>query len=217
MERRAFTLIELLVVIAIIALLVSILVPTLQRAKDTAESVVCSTIMKGIATGMTFYLEDHRQRFPGWSFAPFYGLMLDERIGPESAVCPSGEATPADFPSVRYLWGGSNRSYSGNAYICYCGWEIVEDVTEPCETLLIVEENEESIDNEHFSVRANLWWNMIAERHLHGANMLFVDMHLEYWPWEDPRTGVFTGYNIREADNPDLDRINRAQCPPQVP
>jgi len=94
----------------------------------------------------------------------------------------------------------------------------VADIPGPAETLLFVEEDKTSIDNEHFAVRRDLWWNMIAGRHdPRGANMTFVDTHVEFWPWEDPDTGVFIGYYIVETDNPDLDRINLAQCPPSVP
>ena len=57
--RPAFTLIELLVVIAIIALLVSILVPSLKRAKDLAKTAVCQTRLRSLVTGLNFYAEEH--------------------------------------------------------------------------------------------------------------------------------------------------------------
>ena len=56
-SRQAFTLIELLVVIAIIALLVSILLPSLQQAKNLAKSMICKTHVKGIGTAIMLYQE----------------------------------------------------------------------------------------------------------------------------------------------------------------
>ncbi len=56
---RGFTLIELLVVIAIIALLVSILLPSLQQAKNLAKAVVCKSNLRGIYTGLSLYTEDY--------------------------------------------------------------------------------------------------------------------------------------------------------------
>ncbi len=58
-DRRAFTLIELLVVIAILALLVSILLPSLTRAKELAQVAICMSNLKGISFGHTMYGQDN--------------------------------------------------------------------------------------------------------------------------------------------------------------
>lgn len=65
--RRGFTLIELLVVIAIISLLVSILLPSLQKAKVLAMRTVCTVNQRQIHTGFQMYLGDNNERYPpGW-------------------------------------------------------------------------------------------------------------------------------------------------------
>ncbi len=71
-ERNAFTLIELLVVIAIIALLVSILLPSLQQAKGLAKSVICKSNMRSVYTAFALYQEDYRGWIPSTGH-PYYG------------------------------------------------------------------------------------------------------------------------------------------------
>jgi len=58
--RRAFTLIELLVVISIIALLVGILLPSLGRARQTAQNIICQNNLRQIGVGIQMYLDDQR-------------------------------------------------------------------------------------------------------------------------------------------------------------
>ena len=64
MSRRGFTLIELLVVISIIALLISILMPSLNRARDQAKGTVCLSNLKGIGYAALFYAEEYDDYIP---------------------------------------------------------------------------------------------------------------------------------------------------------
>src|SRR5688500_17279176 len=57
---RAFTLVELLVVIGIIALLISVLMPALSRAREQANSIKCLSNMKQIGIALLMYAEQHK-------------------------------------------------------------------------------------------------------------------------------------------------------------
>jgi len=63
--RGAFTLIELLVVIAVVALLVSILVPSLKRARELARIAVCGTHVRGISNAGHLYAQEWDDHLPG--------------------------------------------------------------------------------------------------------------------------------------------------------
>jgi prepilin-type N-terminal cleavage/methylation domain-containing protein len=63
-QRRGFTLIELLVVIAIIALLMAVLMPSLQRVRKQARAVTCQANLKQWGPIWSMYCEDHGGGFP---------------------------------------------------------------------------------------------------------------------------------------------------------
>lgn len=63
---RAFTLIELLVVISIISLLISILLPALSKARQTAKAMGCLNQIRSIGTAVHLYANDNDDFVPGW-------------------------------------------------------------------------------------------------------------------------------------------------------
>lgn len=62
--NRAFTLVELLVVVAILGMLVALLMPALQRARELARKVMCQTNLSALGKGWTVYFEDWNNMIP---------------------------------------------------------------------------------------------------------------------------------------------------------
>jgi len=63
-RRAAFTLVELLVVIGIIALLISILLPALNRARGQAKQLLCLSNLRQIGTAMAMHANEHHNHYP---------------------------------------------------------------------------------------------------------------------------------------------------------
>jgi prepilin-type N-terminal cleavage/methylation domain-containing protein len=94
--KKAFTLVELLVVISIIAMLLAILIPSLQKCRSLAQRTVCASYLKQCGIGITAYANsDSKERIPNANgYKPdyitrtIYTAIKAASRDPRVMVCP---------------------------------------------------------------------------------------------------------------------------------
>jgi prepilin-type N-terminal cleavage/methylation domain-containing protein/prepilin-type processing-associated H-X9-DG protein len=100
-----FTLVELLVVIGIIALLISILLPALNKARESANQVKCAANLHTIGLSMLMYVNDFK------GFLPIGELVAGDSIGDPSIIY-AGESTDWTVLLARELNRNAANSYA---------------------------------------------------------------------------------------------------------
>lgn len=131
-DRTAFTLIELLVSVTVLGLLVSILLPGLNRARKSAKSAVCQTRLHTLGHGITLYAADHDDmlipgRMPkvdderwqiglegGIKYRPSFLAMMGSYVG----VAPFDDPQPTKNDIDRFDQPGDRQNFSNDAYLC---------------------------------------------------------------------------------------------------
>ncbi|MDP3980020.1 MAG: prepilin-type N-terminal cleavage/methylation domain-containing protein [Chlamydiota bacterium] len=123
-KLQGFTLIELLVTVAIIAILASLLLPALSRARQKAQQAKCISNLKNLSMSVHHYSIDYHERFPiqgtGASGKESLALLyiLDYIPTQRLFICPNGNGTNALNGDYRYAPTLRETSESDSPIIC---------------------------------------------------------------------------------------------------
>jgi prepilin-type N-terminal cleavage/methylation domain-containing protein/prepilin-type processing-associated H-X9-DG protein len=102
-RRRGFTLVELLVVIGIIALLISILLPALNRARDSASTIACGANLRTMGQTLRQYHDENKSSLPWAYYLNTSAVTAQNTVNDASADDTRDKAT--------YVWWSVIRGY----------------------------------------------------------------------------------------------------------
>lgn len=205
MKIKAFSLIELLVVIAIIAILSSILLPSLKKAKDLSYKISCKNNQKQIYTAFSMYLNDYSDwivpcKTGGASAAEyeadfFWFGKLNEYIKKSRIFTECREKIRNDnLQKFNSIYGYEVRWYYYSMLAYGCSASIISpeatphkisELSRPSAKILIGDSMDVTQNSNARGCYIHFKWSPLTYypdfRHTRSANFLFGDGHISDW------------------------------------
>jgi prepilin-type processing-associated H-X9-DG protein/prepilin-type N-terminal cleavage/methylation domain-containing protein len=214
-----FTLVELLVVIGIIALLISILLPSLGRAREQAKATQCLSNLRELTKAWIVYADEQKGVVAPAMTGP--GQWVDNGDTQQSLTdglfwlyiknmdvyrCPSDPLARVRTYSMNDYWNGSWGTYQHVKKI--------QQVKRPTEVFVFIEE----LDLRPYNMGSYViepypgwvWVDYPCVVHNKGTNLSFADGHVEFWRWSDPRTWKLNANNTSTPNSEDIRQLQKA-------
>jgi len=228
-SEKAFSLVELLVVIGIIAILISILLPAMNKARESAKTLQCAAQLRQIGLAIQAYASSNHGLTPAWSnyhsypndvnpddpLGPGWITLLTPYIGvkPDSPIyrCP---AYPGDDSAITYFiaarWGHLQsppiRSIALSRIKLASQFILSADVTERSWYRAPFGTHNQSFDNidkDDAVQRCLVFFGEPDGYNMHraGNNILFSDGHVHPFKQFDPTSMTYSPHTIQDWED----------------
>ena len=190
-KKTFFTLIELLVVIAIIAILASMLLPALNKAREKAKTIKCAGNQKQIGLAMTMYTQDYGDYMPNMrSATPPYHLYWFEALNVPYVRNENAFRCPSNADSRAYDLGFASDSASIRSYVHYgLNYNAVGPAGVYVKIIQIKKPSETIFDADSakgYSINpSSSFTSTVAKLHGGGSNVLFVAGHVKWYMYAE--------------------------------
>jgi len=219
LPRAGFTLIELLVVIAIIAILMAILIPALNRAREQGKRAACLSNLKNLTLAWMMYADENDDKIVNGDTEEYSSdrvhnrcwVLKDWASGTTADQKKQAIIDGALFPYAKTIkvYRCATGKISMDEYRLYTvvdamnckGWDSIRvmlkkrlEMKNPASRFVFLDDGGtagSTLGGWTCYADRDEWWDPPPARHGDGTTFSFADGRSEYWKWKDPRTIKF--------------------------